>query len=81
MDAYSIDVERLMQKLFRALNERDRRRYAAIEAVKLGRGGIEYVARILGSDVKTVRRGIQKLQAAEELPTGRQRQKGAVPIR
>jgi len=77
MDAYSNDVERLMQKLYRALNERDRRRYAAVEAVKLGHGGIEYVARVLGCDVKTVRRGIEELQAADELPTLRQRKKRA----
>ncbi len=74
MDAYLRDVELLMQKLYRSLNERDRRRYAAIEAAKFGHGRQDYVARILGCDLKTLRRGIDELLGAEELSNERQRQ-------
>jgi hypothetical protein len=35
----------------------DRRRYAAVEALKLGHGGLEYVATVMGCDPKTVRQG------------------------
>ena len=42
MEVYSRDVETHMQALYRSLSEKDRRRYAAVEAEKLGRGGIEY---------------------------------------
>lgn len=35
------DIERKMQRLFATLSEKDKRRYAGIEAVKLGHGGIE----------------------------------------
>lgn len=76
MEAYLASVERMMQRLFRSLNERDRRRYAAVEAAKLGHGGIEYLARLLDCDPKTIRRGIAELEAAEELGHERQRKKG-----
>lgn len=66
-----------MQRFYRSLNERDRRRYAAIEAVKLGHGGIEYVARVLGCDAKTIAKGVRELEA-EELDNTSQRKKGAV---
>ena len=48
MDAYTPEVEGKMKRLFDSLKENDRRRYAAIEALKLGHGGIEYIARRLG---------------------------------
>jgi len=41
MEAYSADVERKMRRFFGWLSEKDRRRYAAIEAAKLGHGGIQ----------------------------------------
>ena len=44
MDAYAPEIERQMKRLFDSLTERDRRRYAAIEATKLGHGGVEYIA-------------------------------------
>lgn len=77
MDGYPQSVERQMAKFCRSLNERDRRRYAAVEAAKLGHGGVEYISRILGCDPKTIARGTGELQAKQELPTERQRQKGA----
>lgn len=77
MEQYSSDVERQMKRFYRSLNERDRRRYAAVEAMKLGHGGIEYIARVLGCDSKTIAKGINELQAEEELDTEGQRKKGA----
>jgi hypothetical protein len=76
MEAYSSSVERMMRRLYGSLNERDRRRYAAVEAAKLGHGGIEYLARLLGCDAKTIRQGIAELEATEELDDERQRKKG-----
>ena len=40
MDAYATEVERVMKRLFDSLAEKDRRRYAAVEATKLGHGGV-----------------------------------------
>jgi hypothetical protein len=58
MDAYSVDVETKMKRLFRWLSQKDRRRYAAVEAAKLGHGGVEYLARLFGCDAKTIRQGL-----------------------
>ena len=41
MEGYGLQVERMMQRLYRSLSEKDRRRYAAVEAAKLGHGGVE----------------------------------------
>lgn len=38
MERYSEDIEQMMLKLFLPLNEKDKRRYAAIESIKLGHG-------------------------------------------
>ena len=76
MDGYPADIERMMQRLFGSLGEADRRRYAAVEAAKLGHGGVEYVARILGCDPKTIRQGQTELAGSDELNTGRQRKRG-----
>ena len=43
MDAYSPEIEHTMQRYYHSLSEKDRRRYAAIEAIKLGHGGISYI--------------------------------------
>ncbi len=76
MTAYSPEVERMMKRLFGSLKEGDRRRYAAIEAAKLGHGGIESIAGILGCDPKTIRAGLAELEAESDLDTGRTRKKG-----
>jgi hypothetical protein len=76
MDGYTEEVERMMRRLFGSLKENDRRRYAAIEATKLGHGGIEYVASVLGCDPKTIRTGLAELEGEDELDTSRTRKKG-----
>jgi predicted ArsR family transcriptional regulator len=59
------------------LNERSRRRWAAAEARSHGRGGIAAVARATGISESTVRRGLQELDAEQELESGRVRRAGA----
>jgi hypothetical protein len=76
MDAYSLQIERMMKRLFDSLRENDRRRYAAIEAAKLGHGGVEYIARILECDPKTIRQGQVELNAEDDLDTEHVRKKG-----
>jgi len=73
---YDPDVEGQMRSLFGSLSERDRRRYAGVEASKLGHGGIEYIAGVLGCDPKTVRRGQAELLNPPDLPAERVRKKG-----
>ena len=76
MDGYSAIVESQMRRFYGTLNERDRRRYAAVEATKLGHGGIEYISGILGCDPKAIGRGMTELESQEELATEGQRKKG-----
>jgi len=73
---YRVEIERSMQALFTSLSERDRRRYAATEALKLGHGGICYLASLFGCSERTIRRGIQELAQLPEPHDGRVRRKG-----
>jgi len=76
MDGYAAEIEQKMQRFFGWLSEKDRRRYAAVEAAKLGHGGVEYIARILGCDPQTIRQGLRDLAEAEDAAVGRIRKKG-----
>jgi hypothetical protein len=68
-----------MLNLYQSLRENDRRRYAAVEAEKLGYGGVEYIARLFGCDPKTNRVGRAELQELPAVPPERVRQKGGPP--
>jgi hypothetical protein len=76
MEAYPVDVEAKMKRLFGWLSEKDRRRYAAVEAAKLGHGGVEYVARLLSCDPKTIRQGLEDLEGSEDPAAARVRKRG-----
>jgi len=77
VEPYSRIVERHMVEFYKSLSEKDRRRYAAVEAEKLGHGGVLYVARLFDCDEDTVRHGVEDVG---ELPAdeaaGRVRKKG-----
>ena len=76
IERYPPKTERRMKSLYKSLNERDRRRYAAIEAEKLGYGGQTYISRLLGCDHKTLERGLDEIDNPPDLPPGRIRKKG-----
>jgi hypothetical protein len=76
MEAYPVAVESKMKRLFDWLSEKDRRRYAAVEAAKLGHGGVEYISRIFCCDPKTIRQGLEELESPEDPAAGRVRKKG-----
>jgi Rhodopirellula transposase DDE domain len=61
MNSYPLKVEQQMQQFYHSLCEKDRRRYAAIEAVKLGWGGISYISQLFKCDYYTIRFGIEEL--------------------
>lgn len=77
MSGYSAAVERDMVRLCGSLSEKDRRRYAAVEAKKLGHGGVQYIADLFECDPHTIHHGARDI---EQLPTdeaaGRVRKKG-----
>lgn len=76
MASYTKDIEQKMRWLFGTLSEKDRRRYAAIEAAKLGHGGLDYVCGLFELDPKTVRRGLTELALGEDAALDRVRKKG-----
>lgn len=59
---YSLTVEHHMQVLYDSLSEKDRRRYAAVEAEKMGFGGVKYIAELFECDEATIRRGREDVQ-------------------
>ena len=61
MKYYPEETEDLMRRYYESLNERDRRRYAGMEALILGHGGQNYIAKILGCSRKTVRKGAAEI--------------------
>ena len=73
---YSNAIELQMKNFFASLSEKDRRRYAAVEASKLGHGGQEYIAQLFGIDPKTVRRGLEDLEQLPDDHPERVRKKG-----
>jgi hypothetical protein len=78
---YSAAVEQAMFFTYASLNERQRRLYAANEALKLGHGGIAYVARLFDCHRKTVQRGLAELQNGDSTGTPNQaRKKGVADV-
>jgi transposase len=59
------------------LDERARRRWAAVEARSLGWGGISAVAKATGISDRTIRNGIKEIEGSDLLPPDRQRRLGA----
>jgi hypothetical protein len=76
MQPYPAAIEEQMQRYYRSLSEKDRRRYAAIEAVKLGYGGQAYIRRLLGCHHETLQLGFRELQDETTLQQPRIRDTG-----
>jgi Rhodopirellula transposase DDE domain len=64
---YPAEIEEQMKRLYKSLNEKDRRRYAAIEAFKLGWGGMTYISQLLGCDYYVLKLGKEELQDSEAM--------------
>ncbi len=54
-------LNKKMKAFYDTLNEKDRRGYAAIEAMKLGHGGQNYISSVLGCHFQTVMAGINEI--------------------
>jgi len=80
MRTYDAQVERQMVNFYRSLSEKDRRRYAAVEAVKLGHGGQAYLAGLFGCDPDTIAVGSRDVaELPSDAAAGRIRKKGGSP--
>lgn len=62
VQCYTHEIEAQMLNFYNSLSEKDRRRYAAIESIKLGYGGDIYIRKILNCDNKPITRGQHELQ-------------------
>ena len=71
-------IEQRLRDFAQTLSEKDRRRFAAIEASQRGFGGIVYIASVLGCSTKTIERGLKELdQLPNDPAAGRVRRPGA----
>jgi len=77
-DAQIIEgIELKFNALVGDLDERGKRRWAAAEAMVLGRGGIAAVAMATGLSDRTIRTGIKELRSENPISSDRQRKPGA----
>ena len=77
-ERYEPQVEERMRAFAQTLSEKDRRRFAALEAARLGHGGNEYIAEVLGCSVRTIERGAHELERLPDDPAaGHVRRPGA----
>ena len=76
-DKYVIDwIRDKYRSIAPELDERGRRRWAAIEARSLGWGGVTAVALASGISDRTIRNGICELECGDDLEPNRQRKPG-----
>ncbi len=69
--AYGPEIEQLLRQYHQSLSEKDRRRFAAVEAITLGRGGICYIANVLKCDPKIIQVGMQELKQLPDAPASK----------
>ena len=62
---YPPEIEAYIFNFYNSLSEKDCRRYAAIEAEKLGYGGASYIQRVLHCDDRTIARSKQELKRVQ----------------
>lgn len=75
---YEPYIEARMRGFWETLSEKDKRRFGALEAAQLGRGGTRYIAGVLGCATRTIVRGTAELDRLPEDPAeGRVRRAGA----
>src|SRR3989442_2952891 len=64
------DIAQLLRPDYQSLSEKDRRRFAAVEALTLGHGGTTYIANILGGDPHTIQEGLRERKQWPDDPAG-----------
>ena len=62
---YCEEIEAEMLKFYTSLSEKDKRRYAAIEAKKIGHGGIKYISELFGCHRNTITEGKNEIENIE----------------
>ena len=54
---YNSEIEENMKIFYNSLSEKDRHRFAGLEAMKIGHGGRSYIAEVLGCSRRTASKG------------------------
>jgi predicted GNAT family acetyltransferase len=73
---YTKDIESFIKETYSQLSEREKRIYAAVEALKLPRGGKSYISKLVDCSRNTIIKGIEELKKPIEKPQNRIRGKG-----
>ena len=73
---YSQEVEDQMKRFYENISEKEKRRYAALEASKLGHGGQRYICTLLGCSPTTLRVGREEIVHGSNVPRDRIRRPG-----
>jgi len=73
---YNTSIEQNMLSLYDSLDEKNRRRYAGLEARRLGRGGVLYISSLFCCGKKQIRKGIQELNSPSCMSKTRIRKSG-----
>ena len=68
--------EQQMKFYYESLSEKDRRRYAAIEAQKIGYGGLRYISQLFQCNYRTIRQGFADLKQFDLINNPRIRNPG-----
>lgn len=67
MSPYNKEEETKMKKFYQSLDEASRRRYAAIEAEKLGHGGKKYIKELFETSYDSISKGLKELSETTSL--------------
>jgi hypothetical protein len=74
---YEMEAEVAAKAFYATLSERDRRRYVAVEARRLGYGAVTYLAAVFECSERTIERGLRELDdLANDPAAGRVRRPG-----
>jgi predicted transcriptional regulator len=76
MGIYEPHIEEKMKLFYDNLSEKDKRYYAAVEAAKLGYGGMQYISNLFKCSRQMIGRGLKELKCDNLLKKGQVRKPG-----
>ena len=65
---YAPEIQARMRAFYETLSEKDGRRFAVLEAKRLGYGGITYIADVLGCSTRTIERAWDEIEGLPDDP-------------
>ena len=75
---WDVAIEKNVRDFYQTLSEKDRRRFAAVQARQVGYGGVRSMAEVVGCARRTIERGLAELETLPHDPAaGQIRRPGA----